>query len=342
MYRWPATYFDGVSATRHTATVGSTAEGIAFALEDGTVRQWSSREYHLHVAPGRSHLRFEHQPYRGEAIQVEDAAAVSALMAGSSLGVSRQSHIFALTALCFAAAAGLYFSIPYVTAGIARLMPRTMEERLGHVVVSSLVAEEDRVALNPQARPILDRLFSAADPSWKYEVTWERTGQINALAAPGGQLVVFCGLVRAMESPEELAAILAHEVTHVTERHSTRNLVRTMGARMALSLFGGADVLVDSAAMLGALHYMRADEEAADAGGQALLLRAGIDPAAMERAFGRMEKSGMRIPAYLSSHPSTADRRKRAAEFAKVNPQPARVLMNSEDWRRLQSGCETH
>jgi predicted Zn-dependent protease len=146
-----------------------------------------------------------------------------------------------------------------------------------------------------------------------------------------------------MQAPEELAAVLAHEAAHVSQRHSTRNLVRTIGARMALSLFGGTDVLVDGAAMLGTLHYMRADEEAADAGGQALLVKAGIDASAMAHAFSRFEKRGVRIPAYLSSHPDTADRKNRAAEFAKAHARgSSRPLISGDEWRRLQSACTTN
>jgi Zn-dependent protease with chaperone function len=346
MFRWNASYFDGVSAARRPVSLGSTAEGIAFALNDGTVRHWTSREFRLHIAPGRSHVRFERQPYRGEALEVNDPEAVAALLAQTSLGVARKSHIFALVVGCIAAGIGVYTAVPYLTAGIARLIPHQIEERLGRVVVAGIVPPYQRLKsaeLDRLSRPILDRLFAAADPGWRYQVTWQRTPQVNALAAPGGQLVVYCGLVDVMQTPEELAAVLAHEVSHVVERHSTRNLVRTMGARMAFSLLGGTDVLIDGAAMLGSLHYMRADEEAADSGGQMLLVRANIDPSAMADASSRFEKDGVHIPAYLSSHPDTAQRKARAAKFAKAHPDTShRPLLAAGEWRRLQSACITN
>lgn len=99
-------------------------------------------------------------------------------------------------------------------------------------------------------------------------------------------------------------------------------------------------MLVDSAAMLGALHYMRSDEETADGGGQALLVRAGIDADVMERAFGRLEKDSVGIPAYLSSHPATAKGRKKAAEFARSNRTAAGgPLMSAQQWQKLKSAC---
>ena len=346
MYRWRATYFDGLTAVRHPATMGSTAEGIAFALEDGTSRHWSSKAFRLQVAPGGSHLRFERQPYRGEALEVDDPEAVAALRSRMSLGVVRHHHIVALGVACLAAAAGIYFAIPLLTSAVARLIPHSFEERLGRVVVAGIVPPGDRLQsaeLDRLARPILERVFTAADPAWRYHVVWQRTPGVNALAAPGGQLVVYCGLVQTLESSDELAAILAHEATHVAERHSTRNLIRTMGARMAFSLLGGADILIDGAAMLGALHFMRADEEAADAGGQALLVRVGIDPSAMAEAFLRLGKDSVRIPAYLSTHPPTEERKAKAAEFARSHAGGARrPLLAPEEWRRLRAACTTH
>jgi beta-barrel assembly-enhancing protease len=343
MSGWPATYFDGSSAVRHTVTVANTPDGIAFTSADVPLREWPARDYRLHVAPGRSHIRFEHQPYCGEAIQVDDPAAIAALLAGNSLGVSRPRHLIALAVLCAAVVAGVYVSVPYAIALAARLVPRAVEQRLGRVVAASLAPPEKHVDLDALARPVLDRVFAAAGPEWTYNVTWLRTREVNALAAPGGQLVVYCGLVRELQSAEEFAAILAHEVTHVTERHSIRNLLRTMGVRMALSLFGGADVLLDTAAMLGTLHYMRADEESADLLGQRLLVRAELDPEAMARAFSRLEHDGVAIPAWLSSHPATTARKERAAEFARKHADSRRTpLMSDADWSTLQSACATY
>jgi predicted Zn-dependent protease len=154
---------------------------------------------------------------------------------------------------------------------------------------------------------------------------------------------VYCGLLLRLDSGDELAAVLAHEFQHVILRHSTRNLVRTILLRTALSLTGaGGDGLFDAAGMMGALHMMRSDEAAADAAALPLLQRANVDPRAMAEAFARIDRESKDLPGaleYLSTHPSTTSRveaAKRAAAGRKGKYDP---VMTLHEWRQIQESC---
>ncbi|HYO81801.1 MAG TPA: M48 family metallopeptidase, partial [Bryobacteraceae bacterium] len=230
--------------------------------------------------------------------------------------------------------------------GFTVLVPRSVEARLGAMVADVAAPAERRVTGTEadRARGALERrLFAYADPDWQYRLEWVRSEQVNALAAPGGHMVAYCGLVQQMETADELSAVLAHEAAHVMHRHGMRNLIRTAGVRLLLSAMG-ADILVDSAAMLGALHYMRSDEEAAYKSGLQLLVKAGIDPAAMASAFGRLRAGAPDVPkelSYISTHPALEERRRAAAEFAKEVGQGGfwRPVMSRSEWMGLRNAC---
>jgi predicted Zn-dependent protease len=135
------------------------------------------------------------------------------------------------------------------------------------------------------------------------------------MAAPGGHVVVFTGLVHATESAEELAGVLAHEMQHVLLRHTLRAMVRGLGVRATLSvLLGGAGELGNVTGALieqwGGLRFSRSQESDADLAGVTLLQAAGIDPHGMVTFFEHLAQRGGEPPAFLSTHPASAARAK--------------------------------
>ena len=126
------------------------------------------------------------------------------------------------------------------------------KRRTGDAAAQALDELGDRLAAHVES-PYTFRWYLVDDP------------QVNALAAPGGHVVVFTGLVRATESAEELAGVLAHEMEHVLLRHSLRAIVARLGWRTILSLaLGGSGELGGAAArvadQLGALGFSRVQE----------------------------------------------------------------------------------
>jgi predicted Zn-dependent protease len=132
-------------------------------------------------------------------------------------------------------------------------------------------------------------------------------------------------------------------MTHGLERHATRNLIRILGFRLGVSLLlGGGDEWVDNVVMLGALDYMRSDEEAADKGALVLLINAGIDPASLAGAFERLERQTSELPGalkYLSTHPPLSHR---IAAVKQASPPGRRwtSALSPPAWRDLRSACD--
>ncbi len=166
------------------------------------------------------------------------------------------------------------------------------------------------------------------------------------LPPPGGYIVVNRGLLEKTETPEELAGVLAHEVQHVVQRHATRALFREMSVRILLaSLTGDANGLgqaLSAAGKLGGLRYQRGDEEAADRDGMKMLQAARIDPSGMISFFRRLAREGQRgpqAPAYLSTHPQTADRILQLERLAAQAHYTPVTLLPGYLWEEMKTVC---
>jgi predicted Zn-dependent protease len=155
----------------------------------------------------------------------------------------------------------------------------------------------------------------------------------NAFAIPGGYVYVTRQLLALMNSEAELASVLGHEVGHVAARHSrSRQRASTIGSLLAAgagALTGSniASQVVGQATQLGVLKYGRDQEYQADGLGVRYIAAAGYDPYAaadMLAALGQSSalsarlsgRGGNALPSWVSSHPNSADRVKRARQLA--------------------------
>src|SRR5262249_20774964 len=139
---------------------------------------------------------------------------------------------------------------------------------------------------------IVARLAGAlpAESPYKFRVYVVNESPVNALAAPGGYIVVFRGLIDQAKRPEELAGVLAHEMQHVVQRHTTQAIIQHGSTGLLLAALTG-DMTgplaygLQSARVLGQLQYSRRAESQADAEGMKMLLAARIDPNGLIRFF---------------------------------------------------------
>lgn len=171
--------------------------------------------------------------------------------------------------------------------------------------------------VNDIADPLVRAL---ADTRFTFRFFVVDSPEVNAFALPGGFVTVNSGLLESAESGEEVAAVLAHELTHVVRRHGTERMLRELGATTILTaVFGATTVAVPAKATHDFLSnaYDRDQEREADERGLSLLVRAGIDPRGMATFFERLAKTSLTPPAWLSTHPDPGDRAEAAARAAK-------------------------
>ena len=177
---------------------------------------------------------------------------------------------------------------------------------------------------------IVGRLLAAADqPNAQFQVTILDSSEVNAFALPGGYIYVTRGILALASDTSELAAVLAHEIAHVTLRHARARTDRTRTTeivdRVITSVFGGdtstdatANRTRESMAAFGQAQELEADREGIKFAG-----KAGYDPQAAARFLGVMSRfasfsagSGGGSEGFLSSHPSTPARIQKAVDTA--------------------------
>ncbi|HET7844689.1 MAG TPA: M48 family metalloprotease, partial [Xanthomonadales bacterium] len=183
------------------------------------------------------------------------------------------------------------------------------------------------------------RLVAQSDrPEQEFTFFLVRDEAINAFAAPGGFVGVNTGLVTTAESESELAAVLAHETAHVTQKHlvrafeSAKNMsipimLAMVGALIAANAAGSSDAA--QAAVVGGtalmqqtqINFTRHNESEADRIGIGLLARTGFEPDAMATFFGRMSRAtrsdgSQNVPDFLKTHPVNTTRISEAKDRA--------------------------
>ncbi|MGB3800919.1 MAG: M48 family metalloprotease [Lewinella sp.] len=132
----------------------------------------------------------------------------------------------------------------------------------------------------------------------------------NAFATPGGYLFVYTGLVNTLTSADQLAGVLAHEIAHAAERHSTKQATQRWGLSAIEQLITGGEgsgMLAEIAAGLINLNFSRSDEAEADARSVDYLCQT---PYAANGAAGFFEamQDGGGMPEFFSTHPNPANR----------------------------------
>ena len=231
-------------------------------------------------------------------------------------------------------------------------VPVDVEAELGEQATGEMLTK-GRVCAAPEMNravvAIMDRLEGAlGDETYTYRYYVVDDTAVNAFALPGGYVFVNRGLIEKAGSPEEVAGVLAHEMTHVQERHGLRNVVAQAGTWLVVGLLfgdatGAGGLIAGGASTLLNLSFSRTQEEAADAGGLALLVAAEIDPRGLPDFFEKLLEEetdlGAAVPSFLSSHPETRDRiRTIRAEIASRGATEWTPI--DVDWPAARAACD--
>ncbi|MCA2986576.1 M48 family metallopeptidase [Gemmatimonas sp.] len=192
------------------------------------------------------------------------------------------------------------------------------------------------------ARVVDDRSLT-----WRFNVVDQP--EINAFAVPGGHIYVNRGLIERTTNMSELAGVLGHEIAHVTQRHSMKQMAAAQRANYGLSIGcilapsfcqGLAGTGVSVLAQAGFAKFSRDDETESDRFGVKYVTRAGIDPRGMPSMFRILLRERERNPgsveAWFASHPIEESRiRTTEEEIDRIDPVVLRSL--TRDSRSFQS-----
>jgi predicted Zn-dependent protease len=247
--------------------------------------------------------------------------------------------------------------IPLMADQLANIIPPHAERALGEATfeqIRSALGNEVRGPLAlceaPEGRAALDAMAATFAPSLpdgtEVSVFVLNHSMINAFALPGGNVVFFRGLIDAAQTPEEVAAVFAHELGHVVSRDPTRHALRSAGSIGVLGLLfgdfaGGAVVLFLTERLIDA-SYTQAAEADADTFAHRVLEQADISPAALGNMFERLrdrygDNDG--VLAHFLSHPTLSERIDRARAAAPEDGTWTPILTEAQ-WADLQAICK--
>jgi len=208
----------------------------------------------------------------------------------------------------------------------ADISPRSWERMLGKAVfmaVSSSTKMLDDAEIASALQKELEPLLAVtAKSGYTFEFHISRELDTNAFALPGGILVINAGTILKSSRAEELLGVVAHEMAHVTNRHSTRQIVTVLGLYAVADIVFGGTIGMIAAGGQGALYLLRQgfsrdQEREADREGLEYLREARVDPFGLVEFFTKIREEQQRIPligsveryvGFLNTHPGTDER----------------------------------
>lgn len=266
-------------------------------------------------------------------------------------GMTRRSHaILLLIATLYSFIFCPALAHAFFLGGVTLKDEKEMGERFDVMMRSHMPMVED-----PEVRQyvtsVLNKLVKGIPPqpfNFKSQVILHNA--LNAFAVPGGYVYIFTGMLMNLESEDELAGVLAHELAHVTQRHVASRMERaqffTIGSLLAaiagIALGGpagaAAAVAAQGASQSAMLNYSRMDESDSDNLGLQFLTKAGYSPWGMVGGFKILRQknwmSGVGVPTYLSTHPAIGDRVNNLT--ARISAMPANLKSRKETKNRFQ------
>jgi beta-barrel assembly-enhancing protease len=182
---------------------------------------------------------------------------------------------------------------------------------------------------------------------WEFHCVNDRS--INAFALPGGYVFVNRGVIEASDNEAQLAAVMAHELSHVALRHGTNQATKAQAAQAGVGIFGalfggstGGALLTQLGSFTAGgvlLKYSRSAETQADVMGTQVLYDSGYDPRAMAQFFEKLEQQtkGKNPPEFFSDHPSPENRVERVdEEIQKLGGAPPNARRDSAEFEAVK------
>jgi beta-barrel assembly-enhancing protease len=360
-----ASYFDGIVSSGRRANVHITETDLVISCEDGLAVMWPLADVRYVDLPGdgqpvRLRNHYEH-PDRLTLAGDFDLAVLRQRcpdLAHGNTGWSRNWKKITLWSggAILSVAFLILIAIPIIANQIAHNLPEDYETRMGaevrEQIIKYLAASEgtklDGLNLcSGQAKNDLDllvkKLSGGLDNTRSLNLDVVNLDIENAFALPGGNILVFDGLLKNLKHPNELAGILSHEIAHAYYRHPTENLFKEIGTFAVIGLvFGdvtGGTVLAGLGKLLIGSAYSREAEREADKLGVELMNTVGFDARPLGDFLMRLDAKQGTIEnmfSFVLTHPAS----KKRAEQIKSSSTGTGVVLPSEGWKKVQDICD--
>jgi predicted Zn-dependent protease len=203
----------------------------------------------------------------------------------------------------------IFWGIGLLVDNLVWLIPPAMEQQLGNIIVPEFAKQAKPSPAQTKLNQLLDQLETHLPnkSDRDYQLLYIPAPTINALAIPGDTIVVYQGLLRKIESENELMMILGHELGHFANRDHLRGITRSLALQVLLAVvFGDSGVGSWAGGALEAVAnatYSQGQELQADEFGLYLLAKHYHHVAGAVDFFHRIKDQGYATIPFLASHP---------------------------------------
>ncbi|MBB3989230.1 M48 family metallopeptidase [Croceicoccus naphthovorans] len=248
------------------------------------------------------------------------------------LGLPRAAALFAVIS------ASLVALVMTAPTWLGPRVPPSWERKIGDAMIGDL---GNRLCRTPASDAALAKLTQALDPERPVaRVGIANIGMVNAVALPGGQVLLFDGLIQESDDPDEIAGVLAHEIGHVRERHVMQALLRQFG--LSILLGGVNSDLGQGIFGVASMSYSRDAEREADEFSRAQLANADISPKGTADFFEYLkEEAGEDSPewiGWIASHPMPKEREEEFRDAVRKG-HSYKPALTSEEYAAIRDAC---
>jgi Zn-dependent protease with chaperone function len=352
-HQGPAFYFDGRTNRKRSVTLRFGA-GIEIVEQDSLLDIWPYGEVRRADGPPNvlrlgcvAALPLARLEIADEATKAAIVSHCAALDAVSQGRVGTGRIIFwSLAAVCSIVGLAM-FGIPYAADRLAPFVPYALEKRMGDAADGQIRAALggkicDGAEGQAAFTALVAKIKGAGELEFPLDAHVLSAMTANALALPGGRVYLLNGLLQKATSPDEIAAILAHELGHVKHRDNMRHLIQTGGTSFLFGLlFGdvtGAGAMIFVGRSMLDASYSRDAERNADAFAVEVMHKLGRSPLPMgELLFRITGEQGKNPLSILAGHPVTEERLDTMKKAHR--PNTGAELLSPAQWRALKGIC---
>ena len=320
-----AKYYNGQSATPQEIKIGYYPSLTKFYLHtlDQNVVLWELNDLEFEQYDDVVELR--NAKYSGALVTIKDPkfAENFYFVMKKNKRVDLHTRLFKLNlfkiigiaiALLAIIVLSYFYVLPPLAEKSVEILPESVDNHIGDLFVDQYIETHDVDSLRTvKLQAFADQLKLNNTKPLIFTVI--NSEEVNAFALPNGHIVIYTEILKGIQTPDELVALLGHEAAHVNKRHSIKMLSRNLVGYLLVSLLfsdvnGAMAVLAENAQQLHSLSYSRKFEEEADSEGLQILIDNHFDPNGIIRLFEQLEKNETTyLPKILSSHPLTAERK---------------------------------
>ncbi len=361
MARWPGTYFDGETARPHLVEVEIGTGALGIFGRAGRLAQWDFETLRRVSGTSRETEMIEVAPFfdSDERLRLDDRGAVKALRSAHPHVDKRPpaNHPAIMRALGWTGAAVgalafiIFVAIPALAPQIAAMIPVERQISLGEQV-ETLISDVGLVGeacTTPEGSAALDKMTAKLTEGLELRipvrVSVVNSPIVNAVALPGGRVLIFFPLIKRAKSADEVAGILGHEIGHVQMQHPLKGALRSSASAGVMGLFfgdfAGAGMMAGLGEQMVTASNTRDAEREADQFAIERMAAANASSAEMAGFFARMREKvgdGGLFGGYLASHPSFSERE--AMLIAGSVGEDAKPILTKAEWDALRRICE--